>query len=142
MEGVAVTQPSWLWLLESWLAHYWSCRFLTCHRGWQHPPAFIEDLIEECLMPACLCCPTTLEMEEERNQTERQCAVLCMLSTLRWNPAGTIFSRVCAITRGWLGWRVTHLCKRAKCQSFIFLNEGAAPCMAPGGCPLGVSCDQ
>lgn len=33
-------------------------------------PAFIEDLIEECLMPACLCYLTTLEMEEERNQTE------------------------------------------------------------------------
>jgi hypothetical protein len=48
------------------LAHYWSYRFLTCHRGWQRPLAFIEDLIEEHLMPECLCCLTALKMEEER----------------------------------------------------------------------------
>lgn len=55
------------------LAYYWSFRFLTCHHGLQHPLAFIEGLIGECVMPEGLCWLTTLEVVEERNWTKTSC---------------------------------------------------------------------
>ena len=94
------------------LAYYWSFRFLTYHHGWQHPLAFKEGLIGECVMPEGLCWLTTLKVVEERNWTKVSCVPCAFFPPSQVKPTN-IYVYILSLwatqqRQGWLDWRVTH----------------------------------